>query len=227
MYLFILLKIYFKEMCYLENNEKVKKSLAREIMEWIVCIVSAVTVAVLIKHYIFTFTLVQQGSMTPTILDGERVVINRLSRTFNYELKRGDIVTFEAPSSVDYDNGVAMYNEGTGIINVLWHDMLEFGKKSYIKRVVGLPGDHVYIDTDGSVYLNGELLNEEYLNGVKTPRNGDFYEVIVPDGYFFAMGDNRAGSMDCRAFGCVPFEKMEGTVSFRFWPFTRWGNIDS
>lgn len=212
-------------MCHLEKKEK---SLIREIVEWVVCIISALVVAVVIKHYIFTPTLVQQGSMTPTIMSGERVVINRLSRTFGSEINRGDIVTFEAPDSTDYDNGVAVYNETKGFFNFLMHDMFEFTKVSYIKRVIGLPGDHVYIDDEGNVFLNGELLEEEYLTeGLKTPRLGDFYEVIVPDGYFFAMGDNREASKDCRSFGCIPFEKMEGTVSFRFWPFTRWGKIDS
>ena len=81
-----------------EKKQKVQKSMAREVMEWIICIVIAFVLALIIKYFIFTPTLVMQESMTPTILNGERVLINRLVRTFNMELKRGDIITFEAPA---------------------------------------------------------------------------------------------------------------------------------
>ena len=88
------------------NNES--KSFAREALSWIGCIVSAFAIALVIKYFIFTPTLVKQGSMTPTILDGERVLINRLVRTFKLDLNRGDIVTLEQPllSEVSEENSL-------------------------------------------------------------------------------------------------------------------------
>ena len=208
------------------KKEKVKKSVAREAMEWILSFFIAFLAAVVIKYFIFTPTLVKQGSMTPTILDGERVLINKLVRTFNGEYKRGDIITFEQPIDVDVEKGVALYNPIDGVREFVSHEVLEVGKVSFIKRVIGVAGDHVYIE-NGDVYVNGEKLDEPYLqDGVETPRKGEFYDIKVPDGYIFAMGDNREGSTDCRAFGCVPLDEVEGRVTYRIWPLERFGKID-
>jgi signal peptidase I len=207
-----------------EPKEKKDKSFFRELVEWIFAIAAALVIAILVKYFIFTPTLVKQKSMTPTILDGERVVINRLTRTFKIPLFRGQIVTFERPDSTDYDKGVAEYVERTGVDKFV-HDVLEINKTSYIKRVIGLSGDKVVI-ANGSVYVNDMKLSEVYLNGIETPRLGDFWNITVPEGYVFAMGDNRGGSTDCRYFGCIPLEKIEGTVKYRFWPLNKIGAID-
>ena len=152
--------------------------------------------------------------------------------------ERGEIITFEAPSvtrvtKVDKNNPVAIYNyEPQTLLEKFSYYVLESGKKSYIKRVIGLPGDHVEIK-DGLVYINGEQLEEDYLQpGVVTDMlqaNGKetgFSDIIVPQNCVFAMGDNRPGSTDSRAFGCIPLEKIEGTVSFRFWPFSKFGGVE-
>ena len=107
------------------------------------------------------------------------------------------------------------------------HDLLEITKVSYIKRVIGIAGDHIRISSDGEVYINEQKLNETYLvEGVTTPRTGEFYDLIVPDGYIFAMGDNRGGSSDSREFGCIPLDKVEGRVTYRIWPLNKFGKID-
>ena len=206
------------------KSEVVKeKSLIREIFEWFLCFLAAFVIAILVRYFLFTPTLVKQTSMTPTILDGERVLINRTVRTFKLPIYRGDIITFETPAyTVD---GVGAYNETSGVWNFFMHDVIEAGKISYIKRVIGIEGDHVQIK-DGKVYINEKVLSEVYLNGKPTPITGEYYDLIVPDGYVFVMGDNRGGSSDSREFGCIPLEKVEGRVSFRIWPFSRWGSID-
>ena len=81
---------------------------------------------------------------------------------------------------------------------------------------------------NGRVYINGQELEEPYLQeGVKTGSlNGEFTVFVVPENYIFAMGDNREKSTDCRRFGCIPLEKIEGTVIMRFFPFDRFGKID-
>ncbi|MBQ9266872.1 MAG: signal peptidase I [Clostridia bacterium] len=207
-------------------SEVQKKSVSREILEWLGCIVAAFVVALIIKYFIFTPTLVKQGSMTPTILDGERVIINRLVRTFHGDINRGDIVTLEKPSSILEDEQIAVYSEVKGLKNKFLYYVLELTKTSYIKRVIGMPGDHLYI-SDGKVYINDEVLDEPYLEeGLQTPRKGMFYDVVVPEGYVFVMGDNRTGSSDSREFGCVPLDKIEGRVSFRIWPLSKFGKVD-
>ena len=105
--------------------KKVKKSLAREIVEWFFCILAAFVLAVTIKYLLFTPTLVQQTSMTPTILDGERVLINRTVRTLKLPIFRGDIITFEKPAGTE--NGLGFYNDQDTVKYFLAHDVLEIG----------------------------------------------------------------------------------------------------
>lgn len=212
------------------KKDKVKKSPAREALEWVVCVVIAFSLALFIKYLLFTPTLVMHQSMTPTILNGERVLINRLVRTFNLELNRGDIITFEAPvySTLQDDNITAIYYDRDNIIDSFFYNVMEIEKISYIKRVIGVAGDKIRIE-NGRVYLNDKLLEEDYLEpDVRTniPEGGMPSEFVVPEGYIFAMGDNREGSSDCRAFGCIPLEKVEGRVTVRIWPLNKLGNID-
>ncbi|MCI9365564.1 MAG: signal peptidase I [Clostridia bacterium] len=208
-----------------------KKENMKEIIEWIICIAIAVILALLVRHFIGTPTVVRQGSMQTTLLQGDRLILNRWAITTHQEIKVGEIITFEAPtekSRTDYnkDYPVAIYeNEPTNIFSKFAYYILEINKTSYIKRVIGVGGDHILIE-DGKVYRNGEELKENYLQkGMETERTGIFFDIKVPEGYIFAMGDNRTGSMDCREFGCIPVEKVESKVAIRFWPFDKFGKI--
>lgn len=210
-------------------NDKV-----RNILEWIECIAIAVILALLIRYYIGTPTIVKQESMYPTLKPNERLILNRLSRTLKEMPERGDIITFEAPSKVsvtadevDMSNPVAIYNkEPKNIFSKFSYYVLEWGKTSYIKRVIGISGDHVQIK-DGKVYLNGEELDEPYLSDTveTTSLDGIFTDIVVPENCVFAMGDNRSKSRDCRSFGCIPLEKIEGKVVFRFFPLNKFGSV--
>ncbi len=212
-----------------------EKSRIKEILEWIYCIIIAIILALIVRYFIGTPTIVKQPSMFPTLKPDQRLVLNRWGRTIKKEPKRGDIITFEAPSKsfissneYDKDNPVAIYeNEPTNIFAKFKYYVLEIGKTSYIKRVIALPGEHVEIE-NGKVYINGEELEESYLqDGVETEMaGGSFSDFIVPEGYIFAMGDNRLQSSDCRRFGCIPIEKVEGTVLLRFWPLNVFGKVD-
>ena len=208
---------------------------AKNIIEWIECIVIAIVLALLIRYYVGTPTVVQQESMYPTLVQNDRLILNRISRTKKEMPERGNIITFEAPSvsyvsaeNVDFNNPVAIYeNEPTNIFFKFSYYVLEWGKKSYIKRVIGLPGEHVQIE-NGKVYINEEELDEsEYLqdNVYTDSHGGIFTDIIVPEGHVFAMGDNRGKSGDSRLFGCIPLEKIEGKVAIRFWPLNKFGTI--
>ena len=210
-------------------NDKVKN-----ILEWIYCIIIAVVIAILIKYFVGTPTIVKQTSMWPTLEQNDRLILNRLPRTFGEMPERGDIITFEAPSNnatgltaEEIDNPIAKYdNEPTTWWGKLTYHVLEIGKESYIKRVIALPGEHVEIK-DGKVYINGEELDEPYLtDDVITEPTGVLNDFIVPENTVFAMGDNREGSKDCRAFGCIPLERIESKVVIRFWPLNKFGKVE-
>ena len=126
----------------------------------------------------------------------------------------------------DQSNPVAVYeNEPKGIFSKFVYYVLEFTKRSYIKRVIALEGQHVVIE-DNKVYVNGVEIDEDYLQEDVVTESSVFYDFIVPEGYLFAMGDNRTKSTDCRELGCIPLDKVEGIVSFRFWPFSEFGGIE-
>ena len=206
-----------------------KKIIIKDVLEWIYCIVIAITLALLIRYFIGTPTIVRQTSMFPTLKEGQRLILNRTTKTFHKIPKRGDIITFEAPSKKQGVLGIkAIYNsEPQGLFEKFGYYVLEVGKDSYIKRAIGLPGEKVSIK-DGKVYINDEELKEDYLqpNVVTEARNPYLTEFTVPEGYIFAMGDNRPNSTDCREFGCVPFEKIESIVWIRFWPLNLFGKVD-
>ena len=210
------------------------KNKIKDILEWIVCFIIAIAIAILFKYYVGTPTIVQQPSMYPTLQENERLWLNRWNRTIKKMPERGDIVTFEAPtttvlSSEEIDKSqIARYeNKLTNAFSKFSFYVLENGKISYIKRVIGLPGDHVVIK-DGKTYINDKKLDESYLQPGVVTDNGRGYctDIIVPGNSVFVMGDNRTKSTDSRCFGCIPLEKIESKVVIRIWPLNKWGQID-
>lgn len=171
----------------------------KEIFEWIYCFIIAVIIAVLIKYFWFTPTIVKQHSMYPNFKPEERLILDRWFKTTKQKPSRGDIITFEAPTKnlyseeeIDLNNAVAKYeNDKTNIFSKFFYHVLDIGKKSYIKRVIGLPGDKIEIK-DGKVYVNSEELKEDYLDSsVYTDKIGLFDNFVVPENSVFVMGDNR------------------------------------
>lgn len=207
----------------------------KEIIEWGICIVVAIIIGILIKYFIGTPTLVKSISMENTLIENQRLILNRISTRIVKEIpKRGDIITFEAPSKgqisyveADFSHPVAKYERkfSSSLAKFVYY-VLEIGKESYIKRVIALPGEHVQIK-EGKVYINGEELQEDYLQeGTVTDSHGGvFTDFVVPNNCVFAMGDNRQNSADCRMFGCIPLEKIESKVWIRFWPLNLFGNV--
>lgn len=216
------------------NNANKNNLNIRNIIEWILCILIAVILALIFRYFVGTPTRVKMTSMYPTLKEGDRLFLNRTIHISNKLPNRGDIITFEAPSKktytyseIDQSNPVARYqNEPTNLLSKFAYYVLEFGKDSYIKRVIALPGEHVEIK-DGKVYINGEELKEDYIKSdINTDVNLGFNNFTVPDNCIFAMGDNRNGSQDCRNFGCIPLNKIEGIVLFRLWPIDKFGKVE-
>ena len=211
------------------------KGKIKNILEWINCIIIAIVLALIFRYYIGTPTIVKMSSMYPTLVENQRLLLNRWTRTTKKMPNRGDIITFEKPSKTSYNaedidklNPIAKYEkEPQNIILKFSYYVLEIGKDSYIKRVIALPGEHVEIK-DGKVYINGEELQEDYLqSGIVTDILGTcgFDDFVVPENCVFAMGDNRNHSTDCRSFGCIPLEKIESKVWIRIWPLNLFGKV--
>lgn len=217
----------------LKNNK-----ILSEILEWVLCLIVAIVIYLLLNYFVGTITGVKQVSMYPTTKEGDRLVLQRPT-IFKKDLNYGDIITFLQPlnsyatsvkdldttEAFTLDTAKAKYPQYEGI-NKFFHEFIGIGKVSYIKRIIGLPNDHIIIAENGEVLRNGEVLDEPYLNGNKTNQNGKFINVIVPEGHIYVMGDNRKESSDSRFFGCVPIEKIDGYVITRIWPFDKIGKIN-
>jgi signal peptidase I len=170
------------------NSEKATKDSKKEAIEWVQAIVTAVVLALLIRIYLFEIILVVGESMVPTLDDGDRVFVSKIVYIIG-EPERGDLVIFKTP---------------------------EDGRTSYVKRLIGLPGDQVRIE-DGVVYVNDEPLAEPYI--AEQPYN-DFALETVPEDKIFVLGDNRNHSKDSRDYhvGFVPMDNLVGKAMWRIWP---------
>lgn len=207
-------------------------SKTRNIIEWILCILVAVSVAILFRYYIGTPTQVKSISMQDTLIEGQILLLNKYSFRVQKELpKRGEIVIFESPKrnyhtveEAQEKEYKAIYDTQQTIIEKFFYQVLEIGKQSYIKRVIALEGEHVQIK-DGKVYVNEEELEENYVKSGIITTSKCITEFTVPKDYVFVMGDNRSNSMDAREFGCIPIEKIQAKVGIRIWPFSQWGEV--
>ncbi|NLM27649.1 MAG: signal peptidase I [Clostridiaceae bacterium] len=193
-----------------------KTNIVKEVFEWIAYFASAVIIASLLQSQLFALTTVHQSSMQNTLFEGHMLIMNKVSYYFT-EPKKGDIIVF-------------LNGENTeGFINryrIFIKDVRLRFQKSYrtnrlIKRVIAAPGDTIDI-RDGKVYINGEAIDEPYVNGV-TPSMSNNYPLTLKDGEFFVMGDNRENSSDSRSFGPIKRENIEGRAMFRIYPFTKIG----
>ena len=173
------------------------KKLYYIIFDLVQTLVIAGAIFVVIYAFLFRPYQVNGHSMDPTFQNGEYVLTNLISLRFE-DLKRGDIIVFHAPPDKD---------------------------KDYIKRIIGLPGDRVKL-LGGQVYLNGTKLDQtSFLASTVRTNSGNFLgegdEVIVPEGQYFTMGDNREFSSDSREWGFVTKQAVIGKSFFVYWPLNR------
>jgi len=157
-----------------------------ELWEWVKSILIAVVLAVLIRLFVLEVFLVDGSSMLPTLSDRERLIVNKFQYHFQ-DPGPGDVLIFSFSRERDF-----------------------------IKRVIGVPGDDIYID-DGLVYVNGESLPEEY---IQDATRGQYGPVTVPEDHYFVLGDNRNNSMDSRdsSVGFVSSADIKGKAFLVFWP---------
>ncbi len=208
-----------------------KKSIGREIWEWCYTIVIALAIALVIKAFLFDIVVVDGSSMHPTLKDGERLIVTKLG----YTPENGDIVILDSTykQRQDYYDGIAEA-KGKDELNAFekfTHYLTlpdNLKTRFYVKRVIALPGETVDIK-NGVVFLNGEVLEEEYYDGTTAPTDGSVtYPVTVDENYVFVMGDNRYNSTDSRSSGLgqVPYDAVIGKAQLRIFPFNRLGTVD-
>lgn len=171
------------------------KSRRRGTADLVVTVIAAVVLATLMRLFVAQVFVIPSASMSPTLQDADRVLVEKVSYRFS-DVERGDVVVFDRPEAL----------AGTGVEEYL------------IKRVVGLPGETLSAE-DGVLLVDGAPLSEPWLGqGLVTDAFGP---VTVPEGEYFLMGDNRGGSEDSRSFGPVPAEDMVGRALLLMWPLSR------
>jgi signal peptidase I len=177
-----------------EQTQEFKPAL--ELRSWFRDIFFAFVIAIFIVVFVVQPVKVEGTSMQPRLVDQERIFVNRFVYRFQ-DVRRGDVVVFWYPKD---------------------------RSKSFIKRVLGVPGDEVEIRS-GIVYVNGARMSEPYLKR-EFQDYKSFGKAIVPAGQYFVLGDHRNSSNDSRSWGFVAQNLIYGKAVFSYWPFSRVGVVE-
>ena len=185
-----------------QKEEKVEEiNIVKELIGMAIYLLSVIVIVWFIIHFVGQRTEVSGLSMYNTLDDGDSLWVDKLSYRFK-DPERFDIVVFPYRDSGEY----------------------------FIKRVIGLPGEKVRIDEEGKIYINDEVLNEDYGYEVIMPENirRASENIVIDDDEYFVMGDNRNNSMDSRFIevGNIKREELVGKAAFRMWPLSKIGKID-
>lgn len=162
---------------------------------WLRDLVISLAISCFIIIFLYQPVKVEGTSMMPSLEDQERIFVNK----FVYRLEsiqRGDVVVFRYPRDPS---------------------------KSFIKRVIGLAGDHIRIEA-GQVYVNGKQLDEDYVPAAYEDERS-YPEIVVPPDSYFVLGDHRSLSNDSRDFGPVPQHYIYGKAVFGYWPMDKMGRV--
>ena len=163
----------------------------RNVVEWVAIIIGALAVALIVKTFLIQAFFIPSLSMYPTLDEGDRVLVNKLSYKL-HDVHRGDLVVFERPDGQP-----------------------ESEIKDLIKRVVALPGETIEA-REGTVYIDGKALEESYL--VEGMTTDNLPRQVIARGHVFVMGDNRTDSADSRVFGAIDEDTIVGRAFVRVWP---------
>src|ERR1700747_2310324 len=179
-------------------SSTVSKSAVRSVpmlAVWLRDLIISLTISAFIIIFLYQPVKVEGTSMMPSLDDQERIFVNKF--VYRWEpIERGDIVVFRYPRDPS---------------------------KSYIKRVIGVPGDEIRID-GGQVYVNGRAVDEDYVPPAYADE-GSYAEILVPPHAYFMLGDHRSMSNDSRDFGPVKEGYIFGKAVFGYWPMDKLGRL--
>lgn len=196
---------------YIKNKPAIKDAVETTVF--------VITMVILIRFFVCELRWIPSGSMKPTLIEGDRIVVERFSRFYSVP-KRGDIMVFYPPMVKLQHTPLKVF---TRLLGLFCKDV------AYIKRVVGVPGDKVQIKEDKNgkytVYINDKPLDEPYIMSPydftpcsETVNCGPFK---IPKDKYFMMGDNRGNSFDGRFWGLLPKDRFVGRAVVIFWPLDR------
>lgn len=178
------------------------KNLASFFLDMLEVVVFAIAIFLFLYLLVLQPHKIRGQSMEPNFQDGEYLLTDKITYRL-HQPKRGDVVVFEAPGT----NG-----------------------EEFIKRIIGLPLEKVMLKS-GTVFINNQPLNENYLDSGLETESGIFLkegeEIVVPDNFFFVMGDNRNASSDSRTWGFVAKNKITGRAWITYWPLPKLGFIEA
>ncbi len=174
------------------------------LIEWALILLTALVIALVFRAYVAQTFYIPSASMEPTLQIGDRIIVSKLSVTWG-TIHRGDIVVFKAPENASNICG-------------------EPAEPVFVKRVIGLPGDHLK-SIGNSIYVNGRKLNESWQH---SPTIGDRpipSGTVVPKDDYYMIGDNNSASCDSRYWGPINRSAIIGKAIFRIWPLGRFGTL--
>ena len=211
-------------------SRKAKGSSLRELP---ILVVSALVLSIIVKTFLVQFFYIPSGSMENTLQVNDRVGVNKLGAIFS-DIKRGEVVVFRDPA----EWLSAPYDESKGLAKIVEDGLVFVGimpdpaKQYLIKRVIGVGGDRVVCcSTSGKIEVNGIEVDEPYIYAGNKPSDSTF-DVTVPKGFIWVMGDHRGASADSRFHtddpnkGMVPLDKVTGRALFVIWPLKHLGVLE-
>ena len=202
-----------------KKKEKVKKSVGKEIISWILTILVAVVAALVIRSVVFEPVRVDGHSMDDTLADGEVMFVSKFDYSSTW-------LCLPWQSAEEKENAPRFtLGDGPARFDVVICRYPGRGDTNFVKRVVGLPGDTVEL-REGYLYVNGEKYEEPYINDAyRTGSLNHFGPETVPEGKYFVMGDHRNNSNDSRSVGAIDRNMIIGHVRQVVFPFDQWRSV--
>jgi signal peptidase I len=201
----------------------------RSFGELVVILATALFFAIAIQALAVKPYVIPSESMSPTLVVGQRLLVDRFSHRLGGDPKLGDITVFMPPAGAEQPEGQCAiagegpsYPGGSGSRRSCSREVPGKGPKAFVKRVVGLPGDRIAV-RDGHVIRNGRQAGEPFAAPCGGGPECDLAEIVIPAGHYFLMGDNRGNSDDSRYWGPVPRDQIIGRAVVTYWPLGRIG----